>query len=72
MNPVNELIQKTITGRRRFRTSRLAQITPFMSRLGTGPSLSKGVLVGARNGDITETSAFLYLNLFSASLQVNE
>jgi abortive phage resistance protein AbiGi (putative antitoxin) len=41
MNPINYLIKGTIEKRKRFRTSRLAQITPFIEQMGTGPSYRK-------------------------------
>lgn len=41
MVPINELIEKTINGRKRFRTSLLAQITPFIEQMGTGASYRK-------------------------------
>ncbi len=41
MNPINELVEKTIDTRRRFRKSQLARITPFIEQLGTGASYRK-------------------------------
>ena len=41
MNPINELIAKTIDGRKHLRTSRLAKIAPFIEQMGTGDSYKK-------------------------------
>ena len=41
MNPINTLIDRTIECRRRFRTSQLARITPFIEQMGTGSSYRK-------------------------------
>ena len=41
MNPINFLINATIEKRKQFRTSRLAQITPFIEQMGSGPSYRK-------------------------------
>jgi hypothetical protein len=41
MNPINRLIETTIERRKRFRTSQLARITPFIEQMGKGPSYRK-------------------------------
>jgi hypothetical protein len=41
MNPINELIEKTVKTRKRFGTSRLARITPFIEQMGSGGSYRK-------------------------------
>jgi len=41
MNPINGLIRKVIDRRKRFRTSQLARITPFIEQMGTGSSYRK-------------------------------
>jgi len=41
MNPINELIRIRIKARKRFRTSQLALITPFIEQMGTGQSYRK-------------------------------
>jgi hypothetical protein len=41
MNPINDLITGTVQKRKRFRTSRLSQITPFIEQMGSGPSYRK-------------------------------
>jgi hypothetical protein len=41
MNPINSLVKGTIKNRKRFRTSRLAQFTPFIEQMGTGPQYRK-------------------------------
>ena len=41
MNPINTLIDRTIEARKRFSTSQLALIAPFIEQMGTGQTYRK-------------------------------
>ncbi|MGO9165422.1 MAG: abortive infection system antitoxin AbiGi family protein [Candidatus Sulfotelmatobacter sp.] len=41
MNPINRLIERTVETRKRFRTSQLALIAPFIEQMGTGQTYRK-------------------------------